>query len=80
METGKGTEVQSPIFVGQGIPMQVTDLEAIPLGHVAKKQNGPATRRGKFDVYLDKESLCFDITYGLMAKLRLTDYKETSSI
>ena len=75
-ETGKGDRSAVTIFVGQGIPMPVTDLRLSPCGHGAKIE-WTAPDHGKFDAYLDKESLCFDITRS-DGKIVATDYKETS--
>ncbi len=60
-EAGKGDTSAVSMFVGQGIPMPVSDLSLTAEG-AAARLTWTAPERGKFDAYLDKESLVFEIT------------------
>lgn len=60
-EAGQGDRYVKTIFVGQGIPMPVSDLMLAPEGYGAKL-TWTAPDHGKFDAYLDLSSLVFEIT------------------
>lgn len=60
-EAGKGDRSAVTMFVGQGIPMPVTDLTLSPEGSGAKL-TWTAPDHGKFDAYLDLSSLVYEIT------------------
>ena len=60
-EGGKGDRSAITMFIGQGIPMPVTDLTLKPEGEYARL-DWKAPDHGKFDAYLHKESLRYDIT------------------
>ncbi len=60
-EAGQGDRSVITVFVGQGIPMPVSDLTLAPEGYGAKL-TWKAPDHGKFDAYLDLSSLVFEIT------------------
>lgn len=60
-EAGNGDRSVKTVFVGQGIPMPVTDITLVSEGHGAKL-SWKAPTHGKFDAYLDLSSLTFEIT------------------
>ncbi len=75
-EGGQGDRTSVTMFVGQGIPMPVTDLTLTAVGPDALLE-WIAPDHGKFDAYLDLESLCFEITRSDGVTVA-TDCKETS--
>lgn len=60
-EAGKGDRTAVTIFIGQGIPMPVTELTLTPENYCARLE-WKAPTHGKFDAYLDTESLRYEIT------------------
>lgn len=58
---GKGDRKAITMFIGQGIPMQVSNLVLTPENHGAKL-TWDAPVNAKFDAYLDAESLRYEIT------------------
>lgn len=57
---GRGDRSAVTLFVGQGVPMPVTNLALVPENHGAKL-TWEAPKGGNFDGYLDTESLCYEI-------------------
>ena len=60
-EAGKGDRTAVTMFIGQGVPMPVTELTLTPENHGARL-TWKAPEHGKFDAYLDTESLRYEIT------------------
>ncbi|MBD5310663.1 MAG: hypothetical protein HDS13_00655 [Bacteroides sp.] len=75
-EGGQGDRTAVTMFVGQGIPMPVTDLTLTAVGPDALLE-WTAPEHGKFDAYLDLESLCYEITRSDGVTVA-TDCKETT--
>lgn len=57
---GMGDRCAVTMFVGQGIPMPVSNLRLVPENHGAKL-TWDAPKSGKFDAFLDTESLQYEI-------------------
>ena len=59
-EAGKGDRCAATVFIGHGIPLPVTNLKLEPSDNYAKL-TWTAPVNGKFDAYLDPETLCYEI-------------------
>lgn len=78
---GKGDRSSVSMFVGHGVPMEVTDLTLVPDNHGAKL-TWEAPKSGKFDSYLDLANLTYEIVRSdgvtVAADCKETEYTDNS--